>query len=153
MDEPVTWWQMTFVDERTLPRWHQNPNIRFPSRLESKWIFVSSLWPYASSWKDFCLVGPAGEPLSAGGGEQMSLLWTCFKAKRHQLHPPHRRSDVEQGSHSFGLARGYWIITDAFGVTVRPQVWRVLIIYLIACMCWLINLKEICRINYPIIPL
>lgn len=95
------------------------------------------------------LVGSAGEYLSAGREEQSSL----FKAKRHQLHPPHQRPDVKQGSYSFGLARGYWIITDAFGVTVRPQVWRVLIIYLIVCMCWLINLREICRINYPIIPL
>ena len=43
--------------------------------------------------------------------------------------------------------KGYWIITDGFRVTVWPQVWRILIIYLIVCMCWLINLREICRIN------
>ena len=81
--------------------------------------------------------------------------FVCDSVQGVQSPAEHQSADAEWGwlAAACGLGRVTELLLMVSGVTVRPQDWGILIIYLIVRMCWLINLSRICRINYPIIPL
>lgn len=104
----------------------------------------------------FMLLIWSGRQSLEGERLQMSYRWCVWISVQIVQSPAaHQRVDAEWDwlAAVCGLGRVTELLLLVSGLTVRPQGWGILIIYLIVRMCWLINLSWICRINYPIIPL